>query len=1381
MTARPDELTHWLAGRVGEYTGRRPDEIDVDLPLRELGISSVTAAELVSDLAALLDRPVDPAKAFEYPTIRALASALAGTVRANSAPRQQSFGTAIAITGMSVRVPGADSSDQLWHLLRSGKEAIAEPSPERWRLAPGSLTDAERGAAFAGLLSDIASFDAEFFRIPREEAIRMDPQQRLLLQGTWEALEDAGQLPARLRGSNTGVYVGICNSDYARRQLDNPPEAHALALTGNALSVAANRLSYQFDFRGPSLALDTACSSSLVAVHLAVRDMRSGTCDLAVAGGVNLLIEPGASVALARAGMLASDGRCKPFDAAANGYVRGEGCIVVILKPLDRAIAEGDRVYAVILGSHVNHDGRTNGLTSPNPAAQEAVLRAAYADARVDPRSVQYVECQGTGSLLGDYMEARALGSVVGAGRPATKPCLIGSIKSNFGNLESAAGMAGLVKAALSVHRGLIPASLHFHSANPYIDFAEVGLRVAVRESALPADGRLVGVSSFGFGGTNAHVVLGGAADASSRVGGPAVTAFPRGPVVLPLSARHPQSLAVLAHAVADQLEELLETDQEGLQAVAGALSVRRTHHSWRYAAVGATAAELAAEFRKIHQDELAEVRSARRLVFAFSGESAHRPTALLALAEANPLAAATLRRCDEVIKSEAGWSLLEVLSDPGESALVSNAELAQPAVVAAQLTLAAAWQGVGIRPDEVIGHGVGEVAAAAVAGALSLAQAIRVALARGHVIGKVIGNGMVLALSVSEQQARKIAASAGGRVTAAVVDGRTAVVLSGDAEALEQVRACAEANGMMARWVPVPYTSNSPLMADAAAELMTMLNGLEVADPALPFWSSTEAGALTVPLDAAFWGRNLASPARFADAASAMLTAGTVAVVELDAHPFLRPSLTQLAAEASADRLAFVSTEPGRDAVRQFRADLARLYEVGADPRWERLAPTSPYRPVPTYPWRRTRYWLPRQEVLPGAKACVHPLLGRKLDLASAGRRLAQWELRLSSDPSEDLAGQVANGQPVLSAAALLEMALAAGRQLGIKGPIEVRDARFKGLLPLVERPVTVQTIAESRPDRAFNITIASSQREGDWRVKAVAVVSSAASPIYQAQLVDPASARARCGHAVATGVGYDRLRSLGLNNADGHRSLDDIWYGDGSAVAALADPPNTSDYVVDPRTLEGALQLTVFAFRLAPRTRLVLQAVRRLVVAAQPAANLTAVATARDGSGEASVTIFAGQQPAVAVEMLQVKSVAVPATDAGTARSIELAPASEISLHDLGFGPSRAGRSLEQSYAAPRNELERLIAGIWERSFGLSQVGIFDGFFELGGDSLFANQMLFEVNRALGVEVTATDAFNQLTVAHLAELAEQHMIRRLESMSDEEAEQLLHEGDGG
>ncbi|HEV2149633.1 MAG TPA: beta-ketoacyl synthase N-terminal-like domain-containing protein, partial [Longimicrobiaceae bacterium] len=546
-----DEVRAWLAARVAERASLPAALVDPREPFAVYGLDSAAAVGLSGELEEWLGRTLPPTLLYDHPSIERLARHLAGAEAPAAASAARGEGEAptepIAIVGIGCRFPGADGPEELWRVLRDGIDAVSEVPAGRWDVEalydPDPKAPGKMSTRWGGFLRSVDGFDAAFFGIAPREAARMDPQQRILLEVAWEALEDAGQDPERLAGSATGVFVGISGSDYGQLQFGDPALGDAYAGTGGALSIAANRLSYALDLRGPSLAVDTACSSSLVALHLACRSLWSGECAQALAGGVNLLLSPGVTVTFSKAGFMAPDGRCRAFDARASGYVRAEGAGVVVLKPLSRALADGDPVYAVVRGTAVNQDGRSNGLTAPSRQAQEAVLRDAYRRAGVRPGEVQYVEAHGTGTPLGDPIEAAALGAVLGEGRPSGHPCLLGSVKTNLGHLEAAAGIAGVVKVALAMRERTLPASLHFESPNPEIPFDRLPLRVRTETGAWPAEpgAALAGVSSFGFGGTNAHVVLG---EAPVRGAEPDA---PDGPVLLPLSARAAAALADLA------------------------------------------------------------------------------------------------------------------------------------------------------------------------------------------------------------------------------------------------------------------------------------------------------------------------------------------------------------------------------------------------------------------------------------------------------------------------------------------------------------------------------------------------------------------------------------------------------------------------------------------------------------------------------------------------------------------------------------------------------------------------------------------------------------------------------------------------------------------
>lgn len=586
-------IEKWLVGKLSELLGVAPEEIDVREPFASYGMGSTEAVGLSGELGDWLGQKVPADLAYEFPTIETLARHLSGsTDESRPDARSEMESESIAIIGIGCRFPGSSGPQEFWQSIRDGVDAITEVPADRFNLdevydsdptIPGKIS-----TRWGGFVDQVDQFDSQFFGISPREAARMDPQQRLLLEVTWEALEDAGQASETLTGSQTGVFVGISNNDYGRTQFGDFSRIDAYAGTGNALSITANRISYLMDFRGPSIAIDTACSSSLVAVHLACTSLRNGESTLAIAGGVNLILSPAITMNFTKAGVMAPDGRCKTFDSGANGYVRSEGAGLVVLKPLSRALADNDTIYAVIRGSAVNQDGRSNGLMAPNPAAQEAVLRDAYRRAGVSAGDIQYVEAHGTGTLLGDPIEARALGRVLADGRAPGRFCAIGSVKTNIGHCEAAAGVAGLIKVALALRNAEIPASLHFQEPNPHIPFDELPIRVQTRPGVWSATSGppLAGVSSFGFGGTNAHVVMQQAPESrpKNREASAGKSCY-----LLPLSARSPEALQALARSYLG----FLARSELSLHDICYSASARRGHLDCRMSVTGASTDQL--------------------------------------------------------------------------------------------------------------------------------------------------------------------------------------------------------------------------------------------------------------------------------------------------------------------------------------------------------------------------------------------------------------------------------------------------------------------------------------------------------------------------------------------------------------------------------------------------------------------------------------------------------------------------------------------------------------------------------------------------------------------------------------------------------------------
>ena len=1018
-------IAGWLAAKVGGLLGVPAAEVDHRQPLAAYGLGSVQAVGLAGDLETWLGRPLAATLVYEYPTIAELARHLAGNEGAREEPAVEPAGDGssnalIAVIGIGCRFPGASGPEAFWKLLAGGVDAVGPVPPGRWAAGqvgtgPGACRiDLDRG----GFLSAVDTFDAGFFGVAPREAVRMDPQQRLLLEVAWEALEDAGQAVERLAGTAVGVFVGIATDDYSRIAAGGDNHGRdGYAITGNAASIAANRVSYALDFRGPSLAVDTACSSSLVAAHLACQSLRSGESSLALACGVNLILAPDLSADFARAGFLAPDGRCKTFSADADGYARGEGVGVVVLKRLDRAVADGDPVYAVIRGGAINQDGRSNGLTAPNRQAQEAVLRAAYRAAGVSPGQVGYVEAHGTGTLLGDPIEASALGTVLAEGRPAGSRCTIGSLKTNIGHLEAAAGVAGLIKTALMLHHRAIPPSLHCREPNPRIPFDTLPLMLAQATSPWPADApAIAGVSSFGFGGTNAHLVLeaapgsGAVVDShfmveqvsrESRIGVPesgATGGLPtsargartlvashqwhpdccpesldsllasvssRTEHILTLSARDPEALRDLARAC----REMLSCEGPGLRDLSSTLALRRDHHDHRLVAVAASAGEAVAALDaflagETHPDLAAGRRPPGRrpgLVFVFAGQGGFWAGAGRDLIAREPVVRDVYEECDRWLIPRAGRSLVAELGAEPAAAAAADPEYVQTHQFALQVALAALWRSWGVVPDAVVGHSLGEVAAAHVAGALSLHDALRVAWLRGRLTRQVAGRGATAAVGLpADEVGRRLEGRAG--VTVAADNGPSATTVSGDPEAVDAFLDELRAGGCFVRRLDVDVAFHSPQLDAQAAELADTLRsaGLSSLPAAIPL-VSTVTGQVAGPdeLDAAYWGRNLRDPVRFGPALDVLAEGPYETFLEVGPHPIHAVAIAACLAARGRTGHLVSSLRRGDGGRRPLLRGVAALHAHGHPVDWAPLVAGG--RPVrlPTYPWRREQFWV--------------------------------------------------------------------------------------------------------------------------------------------------------------------------------------------------------------------------------------------------------------------------------------------------------------------------------------------------------------------------------------------------------------------------------------
>jgi len=738
----------------------------------------------------------------------------------------------IAIIGAGCRLPGGIRNlDDYWRLLTDGRDAVTRLTGERW----GADGDT---AWYAGLVEGVDQFDPRFFNISAREARTMDPQQRMVVEVAWEAIENAAIPPKTLNGSRTGVFIGITAHEYGTLVADRCGfDLDVYTATGNAHNVSAGRISYLLGLQGPSMAIDTACSSSLVSIHVACQSLRTGECRMALAGGTNAVLAQDPFLCFSNWKMLAADGRCKTFDARADGLVRAEGCGIVVLKRLADALADGDHILALIRGSAVNQDGRSSGLTVPNGNAQEAVIRQALANGGIEPAAVGYAEAHGTGTSLGDPIEAHALGSALGAARAADNPLVVGSVKTNLGHLESAAGVAGLLKVVLALDKEEIPAQLHFHSMNPQLDWggAPVEIAVKARPWLRGEKKRFGGVSAFGFSGTNAHVVL---EEAPARKTGPSEPGRPLH--LLALSARSETALRELATRYAGHLT--------GIGASAGDIcrtaNTGRTHFEYRLAVTGGSREEIGEHLAVAHPGPRVREREAARPVFLFPGQGAQYPGMGKQLYETQPLFRNAIDECAEVLKTELEQPLTCVLWGSGTQLLLQTA-YTQPALFAVEYALAQLWRSWGIEPAAILGHSVGEYVGACVAGVYSLADGLKLIAARARMMQGVGGEGIMLAATVGESKARLALEGLEDRVSIAAVNGPENIVLSGYRRELSQVEEKLVRAGARVVRLAVSHAFHSPQMHEIEDAFETVAAGVKFSKPRIKLISSVTGRAI--------------------------------------------------------------------------------------------------------------------------------------------------------------------------------------------------------------------------------------------------------------------------------------------------------------------------------------------------------------------------------------------------------------------------------------------------------------------------------------------------------------------------------------------------------
>lgn len=1119
----------------------------------------------------------------------------------------------IAVIGMGCRFPGgADDPEKFWRLLASRGDGIREVPADRWSVdalydpdasAPGKMT-----TRWGGFLESIDGFDPQFFGISPREAARMDPQQRLLLEVAWEALEDGGQTRAGLDGSATGVFVACYHNDYGRILTADRRDIDAWTSTGTAHSIVANRLSFLLNLRGPSLTVDTACSASLVAVHLACRSLRAEECSLAVVGGVSLMLSPEVTISLSKWGFMAADGRCKTFDAKADGFVRGEGCGVVVLKRLSDALADEDRILGLIRGTAVNQDGRTTVLTAPSGVAQAAVIRQALEDGKVAPDQIDYVEAHGTGTVLGDPIEAEALGGIYGKPVESGHPCVLGAVKANIGHLEAAAGIAGLIKALLCLQHGSIPAQCHFTQLNPHLSLE--GSRLLIPTEAMDwARGsrrRLAGVSSFGFGGTNAHIVLEEAPELSVH---PASAAASDDVHLLPVSAHRDDALLARAASI----RSWLESDHAPIADVCYTAAVRRSHHPHRLAVVGSTAADLAHQLaRYLETGDVSHASDrAPRVAFVFAGQGTQRPGMGLELFQSRSEFRAALEECDAAIRARAGWSVIDALREAPSRSQVHRTEIAQPVIFALQVALARLWSSWGVRPDAVCGHSVGEIAAAFVAGALTLDDAARIAVERGRVMEQVTGQGRMVAINLPSSEVGEFLSA---DLDLAAVNGPRSVVLSGTPQAVEDTARRLTERKVRHHVLPVDYAFHSAQL-DSLQETLEQALGAVHPRPARSALFSTVRGRAVdgLEIDARYWATGIRAPVLFARAIDALRDDAETVFVEIGAQPALGAPILECLAARGAGATVVSSLRRDRAELATMLAGLGAVYRSGVDIEWGRLHPAGRRSvALPPYPWQRRRCWHAPAGGHPtpdASEPVLHPLVHRRIPSPLA----TLYESRLRLETPHYLGDHRILGMAVLPSTGYIEMALMVGggapvEDLVITAPLSVPDGE--------ERLVQI-VLGEDRSLRVYGALPGAEPR---WTLHASARLGSTSAGADAEWVsgsvettVDPVS------H-------YASLHASGLDFGPAFRGVVGVRRGADHARGEISTPgviaAELPSYCFHPALLDACLQVVGEAAADRMEGRLYLPfGIDRVVVHRAPSTTLVTEARIRPVEGDVLV----------------------------------------------------------------------------------------------------------------------------------------------------------------
>ncbi|HEX5055444.1 MAG TPA: SDR family NAD(P)-dependent oxidoreductase [Gammaproteobacteria bacterium] len=1101
----------------------------------------------------------------------------------------------IAIIGMACRFPGnVNGPGEFWEFLMQGGDGIVPVPPDRWENAAWYDPDREKPGKLyvnrGGFIDWLRQFDPQFFGISPKEAPHIDPQHRWLLELTYEALENAGLKASELKGSDTAVFIGQFMHDYEQLQLDSASRKQMTShtATGPSVTLTSNRISYAFDFTGPSVTLDTACSSSLVALDMACRALLNGDSGLAIAGGVNILLRPELTMSICKASMLSPDGRCKSFDAAANGYVRSEGAGVVLIKKLADARRDGDPILAVIKATGVNQDGQTVGITVPNGESQKKLLKQSLGRAGIAASEIQYAEAHGTGTAVGDPIEINALGALLGERVPGDMPCVIGSVKSNIGHMEATAGMAGLMKTVLAMDKGVIPQNIHYHTTNPAIDLAKLNVRIADQSLPWPdAPGRArkAIVNSFGFGGTNANVVL-EQAPSRERAGTDQKPVVNHELKLLPISSKTEKGLKDQA---AKYLRYLHNESAIDLHDICYTASLKREHHKYRLVVSGADREQMQGALENFmagtpsahYVQGPAQSGVDERITFVFSGMGPQWAGMGRELYRTERVFRAMMDRCSEALEPYAGWSLIDELFNARDSERIHATYIAQPAIFAIQVSLAELLKSWGIEPSCVVGHSAGEVGAAYVAGALDFEDAIKVIYHRSRLQHTTEGTGKMLAVGIGAEALKPYLAGLEAKVSIAAINSEQAITLAGDEAALQSIAQTLDEQGLFARFLNVGVPYHSPVMDRLKAPLIAELQDIRVHSPKIPLYSTVTAlSTREGDWGPEYWADNVREPVLFKATIENIAGAGFTTFLEIAPHPVLSSSIEKNLEAIRKKGVTVATLKRNQNDVAMISQTLASLHISGFPLNWNVLYPKGGRLVLlPNYAWQHANYWHESEDTQKarlkninqsgGFAEPVHPLLGSKLVSPSL-----IWQKTIDLQEQAYLAGHQVEGGAVYPGAAYLEMALAIAALQGQPGARTLENVEFKRAFFLdKDKPVVVDTAYDEQKGR-FQIRAVEG---GQWSVYSEGVVAGMARTaptrrIRREELVK------KLGMHYDKDAFYRHCHTLGLTYQGDFQPVTQAWYTNMESLVEIDVPSGivatSNDYWLHPVIMDGAFQ---------------------------------------------------------------------------------------------------------------------------------------------------------------------------------------------------------------